>query len=367
MQTPRQGRARRKARANRRNRFFLYAFLGVILASAPFIFFSGRGKEPDRPDYYLPVHPSSSTGQPELADRDVTLGRIDPIDSSFLGEITIETETLPVAPDEPEETDPPVDTREKPEADDPDQRPFVTLYGVQTPERDEVSEDYFKDALFIGDSRMEGLINHTRLSNYCYAQPALSVKTVLTTEFVEDASGHSRTVLNALKRDPEKFSKIYIGFGVNEYGYADSVFASCFKYFLEQIQEIVPQGTQIYVMSLYPVNEGKAAANNMPVQNRQLIGHNDVLAELCSELDVCFLNVAEVINDNGRFDLPYGWSNDGVHLNFTPLDKIADYIRCHTMEVQEAAPETEPEPEASDASAESAEPEMEESDETVVE
>ena len=78
--------------------------------------------------------------------------------------------------------------------------------------------DYFADALFIGDSRTDGLRLYSGIKGadfYCYK--GLTVFEMDDRAVVE-LDGGKYTVEQALEKGPQ-YAKIYISLGINELGY----------------------------------------------------------------------------------------------------------------------------------------------------
>ncbi len=93
-------------------------------------------------------------------------------------------------------------------------------FSAPVPESSPVEDSYFDDAVFIGDSRTEGMILNTGLSNgTAYVYKGLMVDTVFTKPVV-NKDGQKRSVMDALKST--QFSKAYIMLGINETGWVYS-------------------------------------------------------------------------------------------------------------------------------------------------
>ena len=225
--------------------------------------------------------------------------------------------------------------------------PLSLVYPNQIPQSDAVGADYFSRALFIGDSRTVGFCNYTNISKYSYAMVSLNIKSVLTASFIEDrdkttGAAVTRTVLDTLKLYPNSFDKVYISFGVNEYSWQGNLFITCYEYFLDRLEEILPEGTLIYVQSVLPVNEKQSFAAGYSVRNSQLQNFNVLLAEMAARRGVNFVNTAEAVYENGAFALASGAAGDGIHLNKSACLTVRDYLFTHTW--RESYPETETEP-----------------------
>ncbi|MBR4831095.1 MAG: hypothetical protein IKZ97_00540 [Butyrivibrio sp.] len=83
----------------------------------------------------------------------------------------------------------------------------------------EVDDDYFEDALFIGDSRTVGLSEYVEALDTratFYAKVSLTIYRVMDKPFLKNEAGKKITVEEALSDN--QFKKIYIMLGLNEMG-----------------------------------------------------------------------------------------------------------------------------------------------------
>lgn len=189
-----------------------------------------------------------------------------------------------------------------------------------------VSDKYFDDALFIGDSRVEGLQLYGNIKNATYyTAKGLTVTELLTKPFVKTPDGKKtlETMLTA-----HQFGKIYIKLGVNELGWPyPEKFAEAYGKLLDRVIELEPDAL-IYVQSILPVTAKKAADGNV-YTNKKIDIFNERIAELCKERGLVYLNVREaVMDENGA--LPEDAAADGIHLNKKYCALWCDYLRTHT-------------------------------------
>ena len=93
-------------------------------------------------------------------------------------------------------------------------------YTKPVPKNQEVPASYFKDAVFLGDSRMEGFMLYSGIEGAkSYTYKGLMVDTVMTKPVIP--LGGNRIDNGCFGTEPS-FSKVYILFGTNELGWSYS-------------------------------------------------------------------------------------------------------------------------------------------------
>ena len=207
-------------------------------------------------------------------------------------------------------------------------------YSVPVPETEPVTDDYFADALFIGDSRIVGLGNYSGVESYFYAKVSLTIRGVLTTAFVEDNNSDevvTRTIMDTVTTYPQ-FKKVYIAFGLNELGWDPNVFINTYEYVIDQLQKLLPTAS-IYIQEIIPVTQKVSAAGKNHVRNETIYNFNALLLELAKKKQVFYLGVSEVfVDETGCIPDDAAW--DGIHLNIDSCKKQMDYIRSHTVDYE---------------------------------
>lgn len=199
------------------------------------------------------------------------------------------------------------------------------------PESAPVEMDYFSDALFIGDSRTDGLQIYSGIKGatfYCYK--GLNIFDMSKRQVVE-MNGGKYTVVEALEKGPQ-YKKIYISLGVNELGYpgTDS-FYKAFKSFLEEVKAAQPDAI-IYLQNLVPVNPEICAQKKQPsyVNNDRVADFNSVFPKLAEECQVALVDVKTALSDENGI-LPAEATVDGVHFTKAWYQKWLEYLMCHTV------------------------------------
>ncbi len=206
---------------------------------------------------------------------------------------------------------------------------------VLVPASEAVDLSYFDDAVFIGDSRTEGLFINTGLSNATFfTHQGMTVSEVFTREVIS-VGGKKTTVMDALA--DTAFSKVYIMLGINETGWVyDSIFIEKYGEIIDAIREINPDAV-IYVQSILPVTN-EVSSTHSYIKNERIDTYNQLLQAMAQEKGAYYLNVAEAIAaDDGS--LPEDAAADGIHLNKASCQVWLTYLREHTA----AGPALEPE------------------------
>ncbi len=239
----------------------------------------------------------------------------------------------------PGESAPPAATEDLAVPTDPagkstDQAEVVPFdFSASAPETAAVEMDYFSDALFIGDSRTDGLRLYSGIQGadfYCYK--GLTIFEMDSRKVVTLEDGGSYTVLEALEKG-KQYGKIYISLGINELGYFnDDAFHNTFRDFLSQVKALQPDAI-IYLENLVPVNPDKCAANKQPyyVNNDRVAAYNAIYPQLAQEEQVVLLDVASALSDENGI-LPADATADGVHFTKDHYKSWLAYLMCHTVD-----------------------------------
>lgn len=231
----------------------------------------------------------------------------------------------------------PVKAPSKPEAAAPAEpvlnitkMPYVYAYANDVPASAAVENGYFSNTLFIGSSRLDGILEYSKITGAGrYAYTSLNVSAVFSRNVVKSKNG-STTIANAIKG--KKFAKCYLEFGVNEMGWPHlEIFAREYKKIITYVRQQSP-GIEVYLLNLYPVtasHSAKQAAKKGDETNANIKKMNDLLAKIAKENGVYLVNLAAAVcNQNGV--LPEGCSTDGVHANVATSRSLMQYIKTHT-------------------------------------
>jgi len=189
-----------------------------------------------------------------------------------------------------------------------------------------VTDDYFQDSVFIGDSRTEGfqLFSGPQNATY-YTSNGLKVDTIFTRQVVKTANGEKMTIIEALRQKP--FKKVYIMLGVNELGWTYSdLFIKKYAEVIAEIKNIEPEA-QIYVQSILPVSEKRSQSDEI-YNSTNICKYNELIQQMAAEKSLYYLDVAQCVADD-KGNLYSDASSDGIHLNKKYCDLWLDYLKLH--------------------------------------
>lgn len=213
-------------------------------------------------------------------------------------------------------------------------------YSNPVPQSEPVELEFFEDAIFIGDSRMEDFAAFSGLAKYAtfYTHIGVTVNHLISENESEvirfRVNGESLTLEETLRKYND-FSKVYIMLGYNELGWPyPEEFIKYYAKVLDIIKEANP-AADIYVECVIPVARTITGSGVDPEteNNENIARFNRYIREMCKEQKVYFLNVQEALVD-GEGYLPDGAASDGIHMKKEYCIKWLDYIRCHVVSNQ---------------------------------
>ena len=189
----------------------------------------------------------------------------------------------------------------------------------------QVTDDYFNDAVFIGDSRMLGL------SMYCkeldsratfFAKKSLTIYDIQDKDWVETEDGRKINVFDALSE--MDFAKVYLMVGINELGRGtNESYAAAYKDVIDRILQINPDAI-IYINSIMFVSKEKSDGD--PIYNNGSINvRNMAVVPFADGQHVFFLNINDAVDD-GEGNLDASLTGDGVHLKGSCYEPWHQYL-----------------------------------------
>lgn len=195
-----------------------------------------------------------------------------------------------------------------------------------------VEEDYFDDALFIGDSRTVGLFEYGHIEDRAqfYAQTSLMIYEVMENPKAIVKTDDERDFITVEEALSEKqFGKIYIMLGLNEMGFGTpESFGKAYGAVISRIRELQPEAV-IYIQSIMHVADEKNRTD--PVYNNTNIDlRNQPLMALADNQNVFYLDINEVLCDETGC-LVSDWTFDQVHLKAAYYQVWKDFLLDHAI------------------------------------
>lgn len=190
-----------------------------------------------------------------------------------------------------------------------------------------VSEDYFSDALFIGDSRTVGMLqSHLLPGAAYYAKTGIGIGTILSERIVNEG-GRMISVCDALSL--HSFGKVYIMIGINDISAGDTDwFVKQYREILRTVRQTQPDAV-IYIQGNIPMSYGTQDLSGA-LNNQNLSRRNEASRALADKETIFYLDISSIYADeNGNLKSHY--TSDGLHVmpDYYPL--WVDYLLHHAV------------------------------------
>lgn len=188
-----------------------------------------------------------------------------------------------------------------------------------------VTQDYFDDALFIGDSRTVGLSEYSYLKNATYyADVGLSIYSVFQNKIAK-LDHKSVTLEEALSQ--QFFAKIYIMLGINELGTGTAkTFAAKYQTVIDRILELQPEAS-VVIQAIMNVGQKKSETDAI-FNNNNIRERNEELKKLANNETIFYIDVNEALTDENG-DIPEDYTFDSIHLKGKYYNEWADFLLEH--------------------------------------
>lgn len=196
--------------------------------------------------------------------------------------------------------------------------------GALLPERsfEQVDKTYFDDAVFIGDSRTDGLMTYGNLKQAdFYASVGLSIYDLWTLPFC-NVDDNMVTLSETLSQ--KHYGKIYFQIGINEMGRGTlDAFIKEYEKAITEFHRLQPDAV-IFIQGIMKVSKEKSDSdpifNNLAISER-----NKRIEALADNRSIFYIDLNEVVCDeegNLREDL----TADQLHLYASRYDIWVDYL-----------------------------------------
>ena len=195
----------------------------------------------------------------------------------------------------------------------------------------QVDNEYFSDAVFLGDSLTMGFESYSGLDNANFVcRTSMSVGGVFVTE--KDGTN----LIQKVKAFNPK--KIYVMLGVNENLVLKNKDAVLNKYskVIDALKTDNPDAI-IYIQSILPVSEPKEKIGK--IKNNVVYEYNESLKKLSEEKYVFYIDLYKAVT-NAEGYLRTDITVDGVHLGKQGCKLWADYLKTHAVEFEDFRSDT---------------------------
>ncbi len=186
--------------------------------------------------------------------------------------------------------------------------------------------DYFEDALFIGDSRVEGLALYSGIDNADFAyKEGLTVQGMME-EKIAQIDDKTLTLPELLAS--KQYKKIYIMLGVNELGYDTDYFVTEYMKKIEEIMDAQPDAI-VFMMGCMYVSSEYSASNDI-INNDNIDDKNNGIAAYANGIDLFYFDVNTALtDDDGGLKEEYTW--DDIHLQAQYYELWENYLLEHGL------------------------------------
>ncbi len=181
-----------------------------------------------------------------------------------------------------------------------------------------LSETYYKDAVFIGNSLADGISLYGVLPECSvYAKIGLSIKDVYSTA----ANNDTVAIIDQLKS--KKYAKVFLAFGESELMSGEvSDFIADYEKLIDTVKSS-QSSARIYVMAIPPISQ--SASSKYGITLNRLKSFNSAIKELASSLSVYYCDCYTALANEGGY-LDENVSSDGINLNKSTYLEMLDYI-----------------------------------------
>jgi len=185
----------------------------------------------------------------------------------------------------------------------------------------EAPEGYFKDALFIGDSRTVGLEEFGGITDARYfATIGLGITFASYSSAIVNGIGNI-TISSVL--DNYTYGKIYVMLGINEIGGSLDSLSVVYKELLDKIRSYQPDAV-IYILANIHVSTEYAETGGA-VNNENLDIFNGLIAEYADSEHIFYLDANKALDDaSGALAVENTY--DGIHLTEEAYLLLADWL-----------------------------------------
>lgn len=197
---------------------------------------------------------------------------------------------------------------------------------AEAPELVKAPEGYFKDALFIGDSRTVGICEYgdfTASDFFC----STGMTSIDVFKDEVDVRGIGNTGLKDLLNE-KQYGKIYVMLGINELGYPKDSIIAAYKKLIGYIRKAQPDAV-LYIQGNLHITKERSDSDEY-FNNKRIDSINRRIEKFADNRHIFYIEANERFDDeNGALDPKY--SSDSAHLLAKYYRDWCEWIRNHTV------------------------------------
>lgn len=196
-----------------------------------------------------------------------------------------------------------------------------------------VEDDYFADAVFIGDSRTVGMFEYGGLEEIStfYASSGLTIYKLLDAEIVKVPGQKKKITIEEALRE-NTFAKVYLMIGINEMGTGTlETFTERYAEVVAYLRELQPDAV-IYVQGIMKVSTERSSKGDY-ITNEGIEARNTELAKLADNEKIFYLDVNPLLCDETG-GMVASYTFDGVHLKAKYIQIWKEFLKTHAVAVE---------------------------------
>lgn len=200
-------------------------------------------------------------------------------------------------------------------------------YSFPVPEAAAVSESWFDDALFIGDSRVSGFSDYAILDNAdIVSGNDISASNILEGNYTFNIGSGDQSLNDILIS--KKYDKVYLSLGTNELSWSSSYKPETFEENLLTVIDVIrgyQSSASIYLMNIIPVSSDYSWSS-------ALRDMNNIIASVALQKSVYFLDVSSLFDDGTAHLDPSYDAGNGIGITVPAYNTILEYLSSHTVD-----------------------------------
>lgn len=182
---------------------------------------------------------------------------------------------------------------------------------------EDISQEYFKDSVFIGNSMVSSMEIYNILEDTdFFGRVGISISDVET----KSADGGSVPIIDELNQGKE-YKKIFFMFGENECAWPSAeTFKSLYTKAIKKAMRYQPNA-QIYLLSITPVSKNASATSANGITKENIEKYNEHIKSVAESAGVGYIDVYTPLVDKDGY-LPDSAASDGIHFDKKYYEKM---------------------------------------------